>query len=86
MKVKRKHAYALRNLLGEIEASIPKEDRSPIATRERDLMCMWAIAMWDLDWKKMISCMQRLAQLESPRKEKLELASDMFAAHFLQRA
>lgn len=86
MQVKRKHAYALRNLLGDIEQSIPKEDKSPVATRERDLIATWAVAMWELDWKRMVSCMQRLAQLDSPRADKLRLAGEAFARDFLHRA
>jgi hypothetical protein len=84
-KIKRKHAYALRNVLSDIETSIPKDDRSPIAQRERDLIATWAVAMWDLDMKRMVSCMSRLASLESPRAEKIRDAWNMFWSNFLHR-
>lgn len=52
--------WTLRSALFEIEALIPKSDRTPEAERERDLISVAACALWDEDIKKFTRAVRRM--------------------------
>lgn len=66
-RLKRSHAYSLRNAIHEAERKIPSTDRSQLAERERDLAATACVALWDIDVRHLLSCLRRLA--DSPERK-----------------
>jgi hypothetical protein len=62
MAIKRKSALAIRNAIGEIEALILRDDRSPEARLERDLAATACVAFWEADWKVVLRCLRKLSE------------------------
>ncbi len=68
MRIKRKKAYAIRGAIHEIEGTM-KCDRSQIAEMERDLIATACVALWEVDLKRVISCLSRLTKCSPERRE-----------------
>lgn len=60
MPMSRNKKLAVRNALGAIYNAIPQADRSKGVERERDLICVANLAVWDGDIKKIHRCVRRL--------------------------
>jgi hypothetical protein len=66
--VKRRQVYAIRNAISDVEAMIPKTDRSQVAEWERDLSATACVALWELDVYRLVSCLRRLSEGSKERK------------------
>ncbi len=64
MTIKRKQLYAIRSYLHETDLAMRLE-KSPEAERQRDLVAIASIALWELDTKRLVSCLRRLVDLDS---------------------
>lgn len=65
--MKHRHALELRSMMHDAEKAIPKT-RSQIAERERDLLATASVALWEANWKKFHSCLNRLTSSPSDCK------------------
>lgn len=77
-----KQIHALRSQIHEAERSIPRNDRSQLAERERDLLITAASAVWDSNLKTLHSCFARLAQSPTDRKNSWNRLYHAFIASF----
>ncbi len=64
MTIKRKQLYAIRSNLYETDLAMRLE-KGPEAERQRDLVANASIALWELDTKRLVSCLRRLVALDS---------------------
>lgn len=66
-KLKRSAVYNLRNAIHEAERKISLNDHSQLAEWERDLSATACVSLWELDVKRVLSCLRRLAR--SPERK-----------------
>jgi hypothetical protein len=79
MPMSRNKKWDLRNFLYEIEQSIPRADRSRAAERERDLLTIASVAIWDENLPRIHRSLRRLLG-SAERGEKYAKALELLAA------
>lgn len=60
MRVKRSQVFGLRNAIGDVYSLLERSDHSQIAEYQRDLVAQSCVALWELDLRRLFSCLRRL--------------------------
>lgn len=60
LNMTRNKVHAIRNALFTLETAIPKGDRSKATERERDLIAVACVALWDYNTKVVHRALRRL--------------------------
>jgi hypothetical protein len=84
--IKRRQVYAIRNAIADVEAMIPKTDRSQVAEWERDLAATACCALWELDVYRLVSCLRRLSEGSPERQTTWAMLYDLIVQLFSLRS
>lgn len=77
MRIKRGQAYTIRSAIHTAEKQIPGNDRSQLAEFERDLIATACCALWDVNIKKLVSCLSRLTNGSPERRDNWKSLLDL---------